>query len=69
MLDTSDLAQAEKFVASQAARVGAHASSYKGFSFQAGSGGDAFAVIDKLVVLGSEAGVRAVIDTTQSGAR
>ncbi len=68
VLDTSDLAQAEKFVASQAAHAGAHASSYKGVSFQAGSGGDAFAVIDKLVVLGSEAGVRAVIDTTQSGA-
>jgi Protein of unknown function (DUF3352) len=67
VLDTSDLAAAQKFVATQAAHAGAHTSSYKGVSYQAVAG-DAFAVIDKLVVLGSEAGVRAVIDTTQSGA-
>ena len=68
VLDTSDLAAAQKFVAGQASRASAHASSYKGVSFQATAGGDAFAVIDKLVVLGSEAGIRAVIDTTQGGA-
>ncbi len=68
VLDTSDLAKAEKFVATQAAHAGAHTTSYKGVSYQASTGGDAFATIDKLVVLGSEAGVRAVIDTTQSGA-
>jgi hypothetical protein len=68
VLDTSDLAKAEKFVATQAAHAGAHASTYKGISYQATAGGDAFAVIDKLVVLGSESGVRAVIDTTQGGA-
>ena len=68
VLDTSDLAKAEKFVATQAAHAGAHTTSYKGVSFQATAGGDAsFATIDKFVVLGSEAGVRAVIDTTQSG--
>jgi hypothetical protein len=67
VLDTSDLAKAEKFVSTQAAHAGAHTTSYKGVSFQATAGGDAFATIDKLVVLGSEAGVRAVIDTTQSG--
>ena len=68
VLDTSDLAAAQKFVSSQATHAGAHASSYKGVSFQASSGGTAFAVVDKLVVLGTEAGVRAVIDTSQSGA-
>jgi Protein of unknown function (DUF3352) len=68
VLDTSDLAAAQKFVATQASRASAHASSYKGVSFQVTAGGDAFAVIDKLVVLGSEAGMRAVIDTTQGGA-
>jgi Protein of unknown function (DUF3352) len=66
VLDTSDLAKAEKFVSTQAAHAGAHATSYKGVSYEATAGGDAFATIDKLVVLGSEAGVRAVIDTTQS---
>jgi hypothetical protein len=68
VLDTSDLAKAQAFVSTQAAHAGAHASSYKGVSYQVTSGGDAFAVIDKLVVLGTDTGVRAVIDTTQSGA-
>ena len=68
VLDTSDLAAAQKFVSTQAAHAGAHTSSYKGVSFEATSSGDAFAVVAKLVVLGSESGVRAVIDTTQGGA-
>jgi hypothetical protein len=67
VLDTRDLAKAQKFVSTQAAHAGAHTTSYKGLSFQATAGGDAFAVIDKLVVLGSESGVHAVIDTTRSG--
>lgn len=67
VLDTSDLGAGEKFVSAQASHAGAHASSYKGVSYEAASG-DAFATVDKLVVIGSEAGVRAVIDTTQSGA-
>ena len=67
VLDTSDLAKAEKFVSTQAAHAGAQTTSYKGVSFKATTGGDGFAVIDKLVVLGSASGVRAVIDTTQSG--
>ncbi len=66
VLDTSDLAKAEKFVATQAAHAGAHTTTYKGVSYEATTGGDAFATIDKLVVLGSESGVRAVIDTVQS---
>ncbi len=67
VLDTSDLGKAEAFVSSQAAHAGAHKTSYKGVSYEATAGGDAFATIDKLVAIGSEAGVRAVIDTTQSG--
>ncbi len=67
VLDTSDLTKAEKFVSTQAAHAGAQTTSYKGVSYQATASGDAFAVIDKLVVLGSASGVRAVIDTTQSG--
>jgi hypothetical protein len=68
VLDTSDLAAAQKFVSSQAAHAGAHATSYRGVSYEATAGGDAFAVIDKLVVLGTAAGVRGVIDTTRGGA-
>ncbi|HYM44980.1 MAG TPA: DUF3352 domain-containing protein [Solirubrobacteraceae bacterium] len=68
VLDTSDLAKARSFVAGAAAHAGAHASSYRGVAYQASSGGDAFAVVDRFVVLGSEAGVHAVIDTAQGGA-
>ncbi len=68
VLDTSDLAKAEKFLATQAAHAGAHTTSYKGVTYEAAPGGDAsFATIDKLVVLGSDAGVRAVIDTAHGG--
>jgi hypothetical protein len=68
VLDTSDLAAAKKFVSTQATHAGAHTTSYKGVSYETTSAGSAFAVIHKLVVLGTEAGVRAVIDTSQSGA-
>jgi hypothetical protein len=68
VLDTSDLSAAKTFVANAAAHAGAHAVSYRGVSYEATSGGDAFAVIDKFVVLGTESGVRAVIETAQGGA-
>jgi hypothetical protein len=66
VLDTSDLAKAQAFVANAASHAGAHPTSYKGVSYQATAGGNAFAVVDRLVVLGTEAGVRAVIDTSQN---
>jgi hypothetical protein len=69
VLDTSNLSAAKTFVSTQAARAGAHASSYRGVAYQASSGGDAsFAIVDKYVVLGTESGVRAVIETSQGGA-
>ena len=67
VLDTSDLAAAKTFVSNAAAHAGAHASSYRGVAYQATSGGDAFAVIDRFVVLGTESGVHAVIETAQGG--
>ncbi len=67
VLDTSDLAKAQTFVANAASHAGAHPRSYKGVSYQATAGGDAFAVVDRLVVIGTEAAVRAVIDTSQNG--
>jgi Protein of unknown function (DUF3352) len=67
VLDTSDLAAAKTFVSTQATRAGAHAGSYRGVAYQVTAGGDAFAVVDRYVVLGTESGVHAVIDTTQGG--
>jgi hypothetical protein len=67
VLDTTDLSDAQAFVTNAAAHAGAHASSYRGVAYQVSAGGDAFAVVDRLVVLGTESGVRAVIDTSQGG--
>jgi hypothetical protein len=67
VLDTSDLAAAKKFVADAAAHAKAHARTYRGVSYEATAGGDAFATVNRFVVLGTEAGVRAVIDTAQGG--
>jgi hypothetical protein len=67
VLDTTDLATARSFVATRAAHAGAHTTAYKGVSYQTTAGGDAFAIVHKFVVMGTDAGVRAAIDTSQSG--
>jgi uncharacterized protein DUF3352 len=64
VLDTSDAGKARSFLAGQAKRAGAHAASYRGVSFQVDSGGVAFALVHRLAVIGSEAALRSVIDTT-----
>lgn len=68
VLDTSDAGKAQSFLNGQARHAGAHASSYHGVSFQISSSGVAFALVHRLAVIGSEAGVRGVIDTTAGGA-
>ncbi len=68
VLDTSNLDKAKTFVANAAAHASAHASSYRGVAYQATSGADAFAIVDRFVVLGTESGVRDVIETTQGSA-
>lgn len=67
VLDTSDLSAAEKFVSNAAARAHAHGAAFRGVSYSATAAGEAFAIVDKLVVLGTEAGVHAVIETAQGG--
>jgi hypothetical protein len=67
VLDTSDAGKAESFLASQARHAGAHAAAYRGVSYQATAGGVAFALVGKFAVIGSEGGVRSVIETTQGG--
>jgi hypothetical protein len=64
VLDTSNLARARSFVDTQAERAGAHAASYRNVSYRVSSGDVAFGVVDRLVVIGSESGLRGVIDTT-----
>ena len=67
LLDTSDAAKARSFVASQARRAGAHGSAYRGISYQVTAGGIAFAIVERLVVIGSEPGLHQVIDTASGG--
>jgi hypothetical protein len=65
VLDTSNPEKADAFLRSQAARAGAHARSYRGVSYETNRGGVAFALVDRFAVIGSEAGVRAVIETAR----
>jgi hypothetical protein len=67
VLDTRDAAKARAFLAKLAARAGAHAVSYRGVSYRATANGVAFAIVSRLAVIGTDTGVRAVIDTTAGG--
>jgi uncharacterized protein DUF3352 len=66
VLDTRDSAKARSFVQSLAKHAGAQTSSYRGVSYQAANG-IAFAIVSRLVVIGTEPAVHAVIDTTSGG--
>ena len=68
VLDTTNVAGASSFLDAQAQRAGAHAASYRGVSYQLSPGGVAFGVVDRFAVIGSESGLRSVIDTTLGGA-
>lgn len=68
VLDTSDSSKADSFLKTQAGHAGAHSTSYRGISYQATSGGVAFALVDRLAVIGSESAVHSVIDTSLGGA-
>ncbi|MHB8241176.1 MAG: DUF3352 domain-containing protein [Solirubrobacteraceae bacterium] len=67
VLDTSDAAKARSFLNAQAKHAGAHATGYRGVSYQVTGSGVAFALVDRLAVIGSESGVHSVIDTTHGG--
>jgi hypothetical protein len=67
VLDTSDATKARSFLDAQAARAGGHAATYRGVSYKTAPGGIAFGIVDRFAVLGSESGIRSVIDTTLGG--
>jgi hypothetical protein len=68
VLDTTNGRAASAFLAAQAARAGAHPVSYRGVGFQGSAGGPAFGLVHGFAVIGTESGLRAVIDTTAGGA-
>ena len=68
MLDTTDVDKARSFLEAQAHGAGAHAVSYRGVSFQVAPDGIAEGVVHRFAVIGSEAGLKSVIDTAAGGA-
>jgi hypothetical protein len=67
VLDATNTSKAGSFLDSQAKLAGAHATSYRGIALQSTAGGVAFALVGHYAVIGSEAGVHDVIDTTLGG--
>lgn len=67
VLDTSDAAKARSFLEKQAERAGAHPAAYRGVTYRATAGGVAFGLVGALAVIGSEPGLRQVIDTGARG--
>ncbi|HTD08125.1 MAG TPA: DUF3352 domain-containing protein [Solirubrobacteraceae bacterium] len=67
VLDTSNPSKALAFLDTQAHHAGAHASSYRGISYETSSAGIAFALVKRFAVIGSVAGIHSVIDTTLGG--
>jgi hypothetical protein len=66
VLDTRDSAKARSFVQGLAKHAGAQTASYRGISYQVANG-IAFAIVARLVVIGTEPAVHSVIDTTSGG--
>jgi hypothetical protein len=67
VLDTKDVAKARSFLSTQASHAGAHATTYRGTSYEVSPAGVAFAIVQKLVVVGSDTAVHGVIDTSLGG--
>jgi hypothetical protein len=68
VLDTSDVASARSFLEAQAHSAGSHSTSYRGVSFQVSPDGIAEGIVHRFAVIGSEAGVKSVIETALGGA-
>jgi hypothetical protein len=63
VLDTSDLAKAKSFLAKLSSRDKARSASFDGVSYELDEAGGATALVGKFVVIGSEAGIKSVIET------
>ncbi len=67
VLDTTDLDRARSFLEAQARTAGAHAESYHGVAFQLAPDGIAEGIVHRFAVIGSEAGLKSVIETAGGG--
>jgi hypothetical protein len=67
VLDAANAGPARSFVSQQAARAGAHATSYRGVAYRVTSAGLAFGMVGHFVVVGTEAALQRTIDTYAGG--
>lgn len=68
VLDTANLEGARNFLNARAREQQAHTASYRGVSYQVSGGGLAEGIVDRFAVIGSEAALKSVIDTSLGGA-
>lgn len=67
VLETSDVGKARSFLTQLAHEQQAHTVSYRGISYQASSKGAAEGIVKDFAVIGSESGLKSVIDTSLGG--
>jgi hypothetical protein len=67
VMDTTDVSAAKSFLEAQAHSAGAHAVTYRGVTYQVAPDGTAEGIVHKFAVIGSEAGLKSVIDTADGG--
>lgn len=67
VLDTSDVAKARSFLQTQAHSAQAHPVTYRGITFEVAPGGISEGIVKHFAVIGTEAGVKGVIDTAAGG--
>jgi hypothetical protein len=67
VLNTTNVDAARSFLEAQAHSAGAHSESYRGVTYQVSPDGVAEGVVHRFAVIGSEAGLKSVIDTAAGG--
>jgi hypothetical protein len=68
VLDTSDLGKARSFLTQRAHEQQAHTVSYRGVSYEVSAEGAAEGIVKDFAVIGSESGLKSVVDTSLGGA-
>jgi hypothetical protein len=64
VLETSDVGKARSFLEQRAHEQQAHAASYRGITYQVSANGTAEGIVKDFAVIGSESGLKEVIDTS-----
>jgi hypothetical protein len=67
VLNTTNVNTARSFLEAQAHSAGAHSESYRGVTYQVSPNGVAEGIVHRFAVIGSEAGLKSVIDTAAGG--